>query len=614
MLRHWRFFVAQFKRNAGGVRRQDYARVRKSRCEAQITARLNEFERATFGVALSVTKMLDGLTRIDSVTRGMRSPRLTDALNGMLLDSFADYSGENRKMSFSGVTVQETDSSVFTQRNGAEKLPAPDNIVVAIHGIGSPRRSSTVRAAVRRFCARNQPPLPVMPLGFFNIGGVGEVCVGRLDVPKDDELARIGFAEVYWADVPRGAVKQGDTLEESKAWGATVAGRARALYTSVEQAAARNKKHSRLTPDAYSLAAGVIDEMVEAVGVMENLLTVTGKAGVQLAAEFRYYRSKIVFRFHDAIQAILAQFQKDHPEFNGDPEIHIVAHSEGTVIAFIATLQALSCDAVVCPDDKSRTISTDWIKSVRGFMTIGSPIDKHILLWPKLWLNQILESNGFKTQSADAEVVMLRPAREKQLILPRPIKWRNYYDLGDPTGFQLDTARGFLGDHKCGAFQFTPVDDTGFCRYWQPGKAHADYWNNDAVFGYFIENLVLTDSDAPSRAKAPPPGSKRFVELVSTAIPYLLAFLLHMGALFLLFRAAMASLKLDGDTYPSVTSSVFVLSVLLMSATVAGRLPKLVHSDCLRWQLLGVGTYAMRAWLDARDAEPRGLRRRVPLS
>ncbi|WP_187612864.1 YrzE family protein [Paraburkholderia sp. 31.1] len=524
---------------------------------------------------------------------------------------FAGHARENEKMTSSVTAAQDTGSSVFTQTAGAQGLPPLDKIVVAIHGVGRQPRSTTIRAAVRRFGARNEPPLPVLPLGFFNICGVGEVRVSRLDVPRDDELSRIGFAEVYWADIPRDVVKQGDTLEEVKAWGETVAGRARDLYENVEREAKRHGRPALLTPESFSLAAGVIDEIVEAVDVIENLLTVTKKMGVfefklgpllrdyygdvQLVTDFEYYRSTIVFRFHDVIQQILLRFHKDNPDFKGDPEIHIVAHSEGTAIAFIAMLQALSSNTMERPDDRNTKISTDWIKSVRGFMTIGCPIDKHLLLWPKLWLNLKLESQDFKNQAADAEVVMLERAPNERLVLPQPIKWRNYYDLGDPIGFQLDTTREFLREHQCGAFQFTSDDDFGFSRYWLPGKAHTEYWNDDAVFGHFIENVVLTYPDAPFRAKAPAPGNKRFVGVVSTAIPYVLAFLLHMGALFLLFRAVMASLDLDLDTYPRVTSSVFVLSVLLMCVTIAGRIPRLVRSNDARWRQFCLGAYLFGA-------------------
>jgi len=60
---------------------------------------------------------------------------------------------------------------------------------------------------------------------------------------------------------------------------------------------------------------------------------------VQLVTDFSYYRHKILHRFHIAMEQIVAEFAKDNP--GTYPEIYIVAHSEGTVVSFLALLQAL---------------------------------------------------------------------------------------------------------------------------------------------------------------------------------------------------------------------------------------------------------------------------------
>ena len=73
-----------------------------------------------------------------------------------------------------------------------------DKIVIAIHGIGSQRRSDNVPAREPPFGSRSKPPWPVMPLGFFQIGKVGEVHVSvpsTSDKSDDDPLSHIGFAE-----------------------------------------------------------------------------------------------------------------------------------------------------------------------------------------------------------------------------------------------------------------------------------------------------------------------------------------------------------------------------------------------------------------------------------
>jgi len=216
-----------------------------------------------------------------------------------------------------------------------------DKIIVAIHGIGSQLRSDTIRSVARRFGDRSNPPLPVMPLGFFNLGKTAEVRVSRLDANPDDSLARIGFAEVFWADIPEQVVRANDTLEETKAWGTTVVSRAEAAYRA-------NVPGGRLNAEDFRLGVGVVEEIVETINVMENLFTVLGKAGifrfdlapllrdyigdVQLVTDFPFYREKILYRFHSAMAQIVKAFRQLYPEHT--PEIYIVAHSEGTVISF----------------------------------------------------------------------------------------------------------------------------------------------------------------------------------------------------------------------------------------------------------------------------------------
>ena len=141
-----------------------------------------------------------------------------------------------------------------------------DKIVVAIHGVGSQQRSETIRRVSFRFGRRVDPPMALMPLGFFHVDKVGDVKVSLLeDVPHNpDSLERIGFAEVFWADIPKKVDKDNDTLEEIKDWGRTVVSRTQVAYEKVP------KTERRLTPADFELGASVIDEIVETVAVMER--------------------------------------------------------------------------------------------------------------------------------------------------------------------------------------------------------------------------------------------------------------------------------------------------------------------------------------------------------
>ncbi|HEX2545023.1 MAG TPA: MFS transporter [Ramlibacter sp.] len=491
-------------------------------------------------------------------------------------------------------------------------------IVVAIHGVGDQSHAETIRAVATQFGAKLDPPLPLMPLGYFSVEGTAKVKVSGLDLPeykpddKDaamlDQLAQIGFAEVYWADIPRVVVKAGDTVEETKAWAKTIVSRSEAVYRP-------RHKDEKLLPHDFDRAAGVIEEMVESVEVLENLCTVADKMGlfkfdlapllrdyvndVQVVTEFPGQREKILGRFHQAMAGIVQQFG----DAQGMPEIYIVAHSEGTVVSFLALLQALTGTRVSDPqphpvDGEAGFVPMDWIRHVRGYMTFGSPIDKHLLLWDRLW-------DPFRVADGEPSKFTNQPKQ--------PIDWRNYYDFGDPVGFQLDTARAFLRECKCTAFEFPASHDIGFTRYPLPGKAHVDYWKDADVFGHFIDNVVLrpatvTRASAGEAADPKRPADSAWARTVSYGLPYLLVAILHLLAMYLLFKGVNTYMQNDGMDIFEIALPVTLLAFQLLTVTVASRMLRLVK---LRWDRLShvatrialVLAFGAAAWLLVRYVE-----------
>jgi hypothetical protein len=446
------------------------------------------------------------------------------------------------------------------------KLEGIEKVVVAIHGIGSQTRGSTVREVVRQFGDRQKKKLPLMPLGFFHIDPAFSTLVSRLSNDPGDSLSKIGFVEVFWADIPRGIVQKEDTLEETKAWGRTIVSRAQALYESKTTQAG-----TKLVPADFTLAAGVVEEVVEAMAVLENLCTLSDKAGifrfdlasllrdyvddVQVVTEFEPFRREIVLCFHKIMAGIERAFRNCNYPL---PEIHIVAHSEGTVVSFLGLLEALSGLPIPDPDAGSgqpATISTGWIERVRGYMTIGSPIDKHLVLWPRLW-DQV--------------------RGKLKLGGPPRIKWRNYYDHGDPIGFKLDTAREFLREQQCAIFEFDgDKHDFGFSRYPLPGKAHNDYWKDADVFGHFIDDVVSPAKEPSEPPK--PPQNKPWPRTVSLALPYVIVFALHVGAVYALFKGISAFFKIPPEL-SAVALQLVALGAFFNTVTIAARLPRLTKA------------------------------------
>lgn len=460
----------------------------------------------------------------------------------------------------------------------------PEKIIVAVHGIGEPVRCATIQAVAFQFCKYYEVPADI-PLGRLSAELVLPPGTLRLPgaymvkTPPDPRLSPgLGFGEVYWKDVVRGPAKDLYTLEEAKKWSKTVVERVRALDLEVDGPL-------NLNPKDYLLAAQVIEEMIQTSRVLGCLLYFAEKAGffqfdldqvlidylgdVQIVADFSSFRKEIVGRF----QGVLAQIHRDHP----DADIHIVAHSEGTVIAFLGLLEALHLpEQAARPDSQARP---GWVKRIRGFMTIGSPINKHLFLWPELWRD------------------LASPPKPP---LESPIQWRNYYDYGDPVGFRLDTARTWLDLNGWqGYFEFDPQEhDIGFTRYYFAGKAHNDYWIDDGVFGHFIQTVVQPEvaQGQPSARPYAPPRTLLIPKLVSPALPYLLAIGLVLAGVYLLYKAVGVCLQSSiNESVCDMVRNVLGISYLLIGVTAAVRIPRLTRH--IGWRLAGLAIFVSSLWV-----------------
>ncbi len=419
-------------------------------------------------------------------------------------------------------------------------------IIVGVHGIGDQSSFETIQAIARQVCKYYQAP-GAIPLGRFQPSHTSPAPPPFFPQNPPDPLLPhpIGFAEVYWADIPRCVAKRGYTLEEAKRWAKTIVDRLRLNYPD------------SFTPRDYRTIKRVLEEMIDTIAVLERLLFLADKAGlfsfnlkkllddylgdVQLVTEFTLHRQKILDRFFVTMEGI--------HNAAADAEIQIVAHSEGTVVTFLALLEAM------CADPASRPA---WLSQVRGLMTIGSPIDKHLLLWPELW----------------------RPFEGLQWN-PRPeerIRWLNYYDYGDPVGFMLDTARLWLQLHGGTGFAFGEGDDFGYSRYYLPGKAHMDYWDDDYLFGHFLSRVV---APVPSEQRYDArPGNAPGARLATYLVPYAVIAILLFGAVYLLYKSV--AFCIGTETAPmAIIRNVTGISLLLAGITVSARIPRLTRKRSL---------------------------------
>jgi hypothetical protein len=478
------------------------------------------------------------------------------------------------------------DGPSASENGNRPKGPKLKKVVVAVHGIGKQFRYATVQSVVGRFSTYGKCRAAV-PLGNFHSECKDGVAALRVpDSPPKDYppgLLDTGFAEIFWADIPEEAVNSRNTLEETKAWAKTVIERVRAMD---------QQTHNRESVN-YEKAAIVIDEMVDTIGVLENLLVLAKKAGlgtfdlrklltdyigdIQIVTEFANYRTRILDHFHK----VLRELNRRHePE-----EIHIIAHSEGTVVAFLGLLQAMS---------RNGSEEFAWVDKVVGFMTIGSPIDKHLVLWPRLWDD-------------------LRPVKSAKR--KRPIDWRNYFDNGDPVGFELDTARQWLIDGKWMSSPPAPDDlfhfpddeehDCGFTHYLFPGKAHNDYWKDKEVFEHFISNVV----ERKEKDAHPAPSTSHLACLFSWAVPYVLCYAILVVGTYILYKPVGHLVNPD-QGFSVMLRNVFAIASLLAGMTVMARVPRM--TKCL-WKyglsvvVFGLGAVMYKWLIDPPANEMMGL-------
>jgi hypothetical protein len=459
--------------------------------------------------------------------------------------------------------VQELDPAT---KKALQKI---ERVYVAIHGIGDQFQYATIQQVANRLGKYYDVAAPV-PLGSFHSKSASEVGFLFLaHPPYDARLEDVGLAEIYWANIPRAVQKEGYTLEEAKKWASSLVGRIRI------RAEAGDKRY---VPALYETIEQIIGEMVEGVAVLDRLFFLASKVttfkfqlknlldaflgDVQIVTDFEIQRGKLLGLFN----AVMDKIRKANP----DVDIYIIAHSEGTVVAFLGLLTAFH--QYGSPDENGQG-RYGWIKQVRGLMTIGSPIEEHLILWPELF--QPFEYGPNPATGA------MEPAHKWQPALPEGrIKWRNYYDHGDPIAYRLVGTSEWMGRNKWDeVFEFDrSKHEFVFSRYPFPGKAHNDYWDDPEVFGHFIEDVVKPP-DAVGRFREPP-RSDHLVAVFSRVVPYLVPALLLFTGVFLLFRGVRSFLvgAREDDTFGYTLQNALGYWSVFAGLTLAARIPRLTRS------------------------------------
>ncbi|HHC74364.1 MAG TPA: hypothetical protein ENK78_04775, partial [Thiothrix sp.] len=222
----------------------------------------------------------------------------------------------------------------------------------------------------------------------------------------------------------------------------------------------------------------------------------------QLYGEYRTTRDQAIFRFHRTLAEVHeahCEEQANNPHL-GNPRYIILGHSLGSIMSFDALLYAhginkpneddpsqinldlsklnlsMYCDL---KDEKQGKHLPDlsWIEYVDTFISLGSPIDKYLILW---WTNyeHLVDTSWLNTN--------LKTCRAT-----KKIKHYNYCDEQDPVGHELDTA--YTADVVNSLFE--KKEDVIFMRYGIPGVAHIKYWDDVPLLQHIMQTAIDQDTE-----------------------------------------------------------------------------------------------------------------------
>ncbi|MFI5402676.1 MAG: hypothetical protein ACHQ1G_07050 [Planctomycetota bacterium] len=409
--------------------------------------------------------------------------------------------------------------------------------VVVVHGIGEQRKNESVLAVVNRFaearrghdaraagltlglatgqtgkesteggCRFPGPPDDFRPwLEFKGIPAVpGAAPLGKFLGEPDTSGENIRFVDLWWADVLRRDFA--DVGQEPAEW-------TEGLLARLEEKKAAGPDEA---PPAWALV--MVREIRELALRIDTLLRTKAAAlrrqiftdflgDVQVYGEYVHCRGLAVRRFHRLMARVEAAHVEDFRDRNGrapgedeKPRYTIVAHSLGSVMALDALLYAHAREdlrtlpspgghGIPFPeyvstgeqaDPRVPVQDTSWIERVDAFVTLGSPIDKYLVLW---WQNyRYLNAPHAWMDGA------LRALRQGTKI-----RHYNYSDEQDPVGHNLDVAANTLAVREI----FDKVEDKVFNRYSVPGLAHVAYWGDRVLFARILNCAVDGQAAGP---------------------------------------------------------------------------------------------------------------------
>jgi hypothetical protein len=435
--------------------------------------------------------------------------------------------------------------------------------VIVVHGIGEQRKNETVIKIVNRFAEARRgagellevltlgkasgqtgtSKPPTLELPWLEFKGISANLNVAASEPFFGEVSRNGenirFVDLCWSDVMQDNSE--NVVEDVHLWAKGLIGRLK-LKNDV--------------PDWIRRTLELFADMVLLVKFgmnfrfkkLSDLILIKFLGDVQQYGEYPRCRGLAVRRFHELMSRVEAWHRRSNP--GCEARYTVIAHSLGTIMSMDALLYAhmkleIRADLDEAPSDLPNLpfpgyieeaeriqarrwvelsnkpedqlsesdlnelsdlqknigfLDNSWVDRIDAFVTLGSPIDKYLIVW---WLNYLYLNDP--TQ-------WLEDRRDPK----HRIAHFNYSDEQDPVGHKLDvaqTAPGFTA-------AFETRQDIVFNRYTVPGAAHNEYWNDSGLFDWILRNavdLMPDPGEAPNWFKVS--KYRKLLDYIYTYIP-----------------------------------------------------------------------------------------------
>ena len=429
------------------------------------------------------------------------------------------------------------DSIDQSEKNDAKTSDTESEVVtyvIVVHGMGEQRKNETVINVVNRFAearrgsdkkdnrdvlslgqASRQTGLSKVPKNkqpWMEFDGIPanpnarppNIFLGKASSTGDN----LRFVDLCWSDIMQDLMPK--VVQSVDVWAKGLLGRLLRKHEGATQCKAEVPYWIRrvlfLLADTMLLLRFCMKFRFKE---MEDLIFAKVLGDAQQYGEYARCRGRAVRRFHKMMARIEAVHREREEEREAEQGLNprearyvIIAHSLGSIMSFDALLYAHAKRSIrrsgrgkwVFPGYRKvygmgSNPDTNWVWRVKSFVTLGSPIDKYLMLW---WLNYryLLNHDQWfeRTESKVQTCHCTGPVRKS------PIDHFNYCDELDPVGHNLDVAK----QTKAYRAVFKSREDIVFNRYTVPGAAHAQYWGDQGLFKWILARAVDRTKPPPS--------------------------------------------------------------------------------------------------------------------